>query len=496
MKTKMLLGIFLILCIASTPSLLPLASADTLAAADFTSQGWSKTFDYFNYLRLRAAFTGRPMPPNDSHAWTYAAYVNTAGLQLLYFGLQNITFGNLGSLTFPVQTFLMHYKTENTSADVVTASSFLMLMAFNESSTTLFPDSPDINDVLYSSISLGVDLNSTFQGHPPEFATKTKVFPLTNSSDGLQWSWGMEYTNLTALWFRTFINPSNPYYVNIPVAVTRYDELQFTYNLTINKDTHKATLTENHVIGRMRDLWIPWDWSYYNSTAHYGLLGGVRKDNTTIYDFLTEQKIEMSIIQYSTTMMIDHTTQSKSGTQNVTDKDVNVSTGDVLTTSDTGEKVFDASFGTKETYKLYYYNTTDNTENTYSNYTAVTRTVKIRGFAFNAVIDDCTGFLRYVPYALKDIDGTSYNYYQDHTLLLNVTGANYFYIISYPTYGGYRVVHDPTYTMYFAPTAAAPPGGIFGLIVLVLIVAVIIVAVGLVLRRRKPQLQAQTIQQQ
>jgi hypothetical protein len=418
------------------------------------------------------------------------AYVNTGGFQLLYAGLQNITFGTV-TFTIPAQTFLMHYKTENTSTDVVTASSFLMLMAFNETTTTLFPDSPDVNDVLYSSISFGVDLTAYLgNATKPELSSKTMVSPLTESNNGTRWTWGMRYTNLTAIWWRTFINPSNPHYVSIPVAITRYDELGFSYVLTINKDTHKAELTENHVIGRMRDLWIPWTWSYYNFTGHYGL-GGLAKypDNETIYSFLSEEKIQMSIIQYQTTMLINHSTQSKSGTQNVTDNDVDVSNTDVLTTSDSGEKVFDASFGTKKTYRLYNY-TTDQSESTYNNYTAVTRTSKIRGFAFNAVISNNVAFLKFVPYALKDMDDTSYSYYQDHTMMLNVTGANYLYIISYPTYSGYRVVHDPTYTMYYAPTAAAPPTGIYGLIALVLIIAIIVVAVGLVLKRRKPQTQA------
>ena len=501
MKTKMLLGIFLILCMASSVLLLPFASADTLTASDFSSESWGKTVDYFNYLRYHAAFTGKPILPFNWNAWTYMTYINTNGFQLLYAGLQNVTFGSLFTITIPAQTFLMHYKTENTSSDVVTASSFLMLMAFQDNETAnTFPNSPDLNDTLFASISRGIDLTSVFgSSTPPELSSKTKVFPLTKSDDGLHWSWGMQYTNLTAFWFKTWIDPNEPHFDSSWVALTRYDELTFTYNLTINKDTHQATLTENHIIGRMRDLYF-WDMVeglpallHFNSTGCYRtFLGTPVTGYPNIYGWLEQNKIKMSIIQYSTTMMINHTTQSKSGTQDVTDKDVNVSTGGVLTTSDTGEKIFNASFGTKETYKLYNY-TADHNENTYSNYTAVTRTSKIRGFAFNAVIDDCTGFLRYVPYALKDVDGTSYNYYKDHTLLLNVTGANYFYIISYPTYSGYRIVHDPTYTMYFAPSTA---GGIFGLIVLVLIIAVIVVVVGLVLRRRKSSPQIQTPQQQ
>lgn len=501
MKTKILLGVFLILCVASTVSLWPFASADTLTSTDFTSKNWSKTVDYFNYLRLATAFQGKPLPLLGWHAWTYMAYVNTSGLQMFYVGLQNLTFGSL-SFTTPIQSVLMHYKTENTSSDVVTASSFLMLMAFKDNETVAnIPNSPDLNDTLYASVSFGVDLSSWFGGVPPAgLNSKTTVIPLTGSSDGTHWSWGMKYTNLTAIWYRAYINPNNHSYNNTAVAVTKYDELMFTYNLTINKDTRKATLTQNYVIGRMRDLYF-WDWVgglpallHFNSTGCYRTFAGTQLNGTTIYDWLGANKIKMSIIQYQTTVMINHTVQNMAGAQNVTDSDVNVSDSDVVTTSDTGERVFGASFGTKETYRLYNY-THDNTEETYTNYTAVTRTSKIRGFAFNAVISNCTSFLRYVPYVLKHIDEPVYN--QGQTLTLNVTGANYLYIISYPTYSGFMVVHDPTYTIYFAPTEAAvtPPSGWTGLIALVLIIAIIVVAVGLVLRRRKSRPQVQTSQQ-
>jgi hypothetical protein len=417
-------------------------------------------------------------------------YVNTTGLQLFYCGLQNLTFGSL-SFTTPIQTTIMHYKTENTSADAVAASTFLMLMAFQDNETGMnIPNSPDLNDTLYASMSFGVNLTSWFGGTPPTgLNSETKVLPLTESDGGARWSWGMQYDNLTAIWYRTNINPNNHSYNSTAVAVTRYDELAFTYNLTINKDTHEVTLTQNYVIGRMRDLYF---WSlvggspallHFNSTGCYRTFAKTKINGTTIYDWLGENKIKMSIIQYQTTMVINHSVQNMAGTQNVTDNDVNVSNSDVVTTTNTGEKVFEASFGTKKTYRLYNY-TADPSETTYNNYTAVTRTSKIRGFALNAVISNCTSFLRYVPYVLKNIDQTAYN--QGQTMTLNVTGANYLYIISYPTYSGYKIVNDPTFTIYYAPAAAAPATATYGLIALLLAIAIIVVVVGLVLKRRKP----------
>lgn len=65
----------------------------------------------------------------------------------------------------------------------------------------------------------------------------------------------MRYTDLTATWWRTWISPDNHTYNSWPMALVTYDELTFNYTLTLSPDTHTATLTENHVIGRVRDLW-------------------------------------------------------------------------------------------------------------------------------------------------------------------------------------------------------------------------------------------------
>jgi hypothetical protein len=303
----------------------------------------------------------------------------------------------------------------------------------------------------------------------------------------------MQYTNLTAIWYRTYIDPNSHSYNSTPVAVTKYNELAFTYNLTINQDTHKATLTQNYVIGRMLDLYLPAAVNgslallHVNSTGCYRTFAGTRVNGTTIYDWLSEHQIKMSIIQYQTTMMINHTVQNLAGSQNVTDNDVNVTNTDVATIADTGERVLDASFGAKNTYQLYNY-TLDHSENTYTNYTAVIRTAKIRGFAFNAVISNSTSFLRYITYVLRHIDEPMYN--QGRTLTLNVTGANYLYIISYPTYSGFKIVNDPSYTMYYAPTVASTTTSTTALnwlpigVSAIIVIAMIALAVSLMMRRR------------
>jgi len=195
-----------------------------------------------------------------------------------------------------------------------------MLMAFNDSSSSRFPDSPDLGDDLFASFSLGFDFSS-IGAKLPSLNSQTQIIPLTSSNSGFQWSWGIKYTNLTAIWWKTWIDPNNPHFDNsLPFAVTTYDELTFKYTLTIDPANNKATLSENHDIGRMRDMLIGSGllWVHLNSTGTYGLLGRKLNDQT-IYNYLDTHQIKMSIVNYQTTILADHTTYSTtSNGQNLT----------------------------------------------------------------------------------------------------------------------------------------------------------------------------------
>jgi hypothetical protein len=395
-------------------------------------------------------------------------YVNTSALQLLYAGLCNATFGEGKYLTIPMQAFMMHYKSANRSRDVVMASNFLMLLAFNETASSLYPDSPDRNDNLWSSFSMGFNFSDAFPNASfPSMNTQTEIFSLTNSSDGLQWSWGMRYKDLTATWWNTWISSDNHTYSSRPLALTTYDELSFNYTLTLSPDTHEATLTENHVIGRIRDLWLFWDWfqiplyNHYNSTGCYRY--GHKVSDETVYDYLQNKQIKMSIVDFQTSALYDHDTYSTATSgQNATDSEVAVSNSSITTYADDGERIFDASFGTKETYKLYNY-TEDPTETLFDTYNSTARTCKIDGFALNIdLFVFHIGFMKFLPWLVYDMHPLLYEKAKES--LTNMTRANYFFAIAYPTYSGYRIEHDPTYTAYASiivipefPTSLIPP---------------------------------------
>jgi hypothetical protein len=491
MKAKIALGT-LLTSIIIISLMAPLAKADTLVKTDFEQESFAKTVDYMDYVRAYATLTG--IQQDDIAKWhanMYMTYVNNSGLQLLYAGLEDITTDETSYLRIPMQSFIMHYKTNENNRDVILASTFLMLMAFNESSNTLYPNSPDQNDILYASFSLGFDLSQLGETLPV-LNSKTETIPLTH--EGNEWTWGMKYTNLTALWWRTWINPNNPRFQNSwPVALTVYDELTFTYKLTIDPDAGTATLQENHVIGRMRHLFagpvFPL-WTYYNSTGHYGLFGRIKLDNDTIHDFIQDNNLKMSIINFQTSVMADHETYSQTPAgQNVTDTEVPVTDTSIDTYADDGEKIFTADFGTKKDYNLYNY-TADPTESTYDTYEATARTAKIAGFAGNGGLFALhIGLMKFLPAVVIHMYPALFA--KAASTIANMSRANYFYIIAYPEYSGYRVVHDPTFTAYIAASTGTsdnpPPTGAVG----ILIIAIIIIAVGIgvaaFVARRKPR---------
>jgi hypothetical protein len=363
-----------------------------------------------------------------------------------------------------------------------------MLMAFNETSNSNYPGSPDVNDTLWASFSMGFDL-SALNATLPLLNSNTEPIALTHSGDKLQWSWGMKYTNLTALWWRTWIDANDPHFDNSwPVAITVYDELTFTYNLTIDPTAGTATLTENHVIGRMRDLllgWLPFLWQHFNSTGTYWL--GIKTSNDTIYDFLQENGIKMSIAEFQSSVVADRETYSETSTgQNVTDTETPIDDKSVITYSADGEKISDANFGSKDTYKLFNY-TEDSTETTYETYNATARTAKARGFAANSgLFAYHIGLMKFLPLVVIHMYPQLFQKAMES--VTNMSRANYFYLTGYPTYSGYRIEHDPVLTAYISTSSSSAPTRLqfIGMIIIVgVIAAIMVLATAVVLRRKK-----------
>jgi hypothetical protein len=487
LKIKNLLGILLAVCLSTTLLVVP-ASAEDLLKTDFQKESFAKIVDYFDYARAWALLNGLPRPYNYWHAYTYVTYVNKLGLQMLYAGLCNISLADQAFLTIPMQNILLHYKTANNSRDALVASSFLMLMGFNDTAESIYPNSPDKNDTLWTSFSFGVNLRTVFPNVTfPAFNSKSEIYPLTHSEDNLTWKWGMKYTNLTALWITTYITEENETDTTKPWGIATYEELTFNYTLSIDPNTHTATITEDHIIGRMRDLWIFWGWfliwplyNHYNSTGCYRY--GEKVPGDTIYEFLHKNHVKMSIVEYQTSIILDRETYSTSASgQNVTDNEVFVGNSSISTYADDGEKILDASFGVKDNYNLFNY-TEDQNETTPHNYEAFARTTEISGYVKNRELFKFhRNFALYLPLILVHMYPQLYQRAKE--TITNMTRADCLFLISYPNYSGYRIEHDPLYTVYFAPATPTVPnfGGI--LVIAATAGAIAVIAVAIIKRK-------------
>lgn len=291
-------------------------------------------------------------------------------------------------------------------------------------------------------------------------------------------------------------DPNNATYNSIPVAATTYNELTFTYNLTINPTTDTVTLQENHVIGRIRDL-VVFDsdrlsYVHYNSTGEYELLGLEKISNTTVYDYLDSNNIKMSILNYQTSTVVGHTTycSTPSGQDVNGTTDTDVSDSSINTYTDTGEKIFTSDFGSKQQYKLYNY-TADPTESTYNTYDSITRIVPIAGYAADTgLFSYQMEFASYLPLTIYHMSPGLYDDVKDS--VANMSRADYLYIISYPTYSGFKIVHDPTFTAYATITQPSTQistgaGLLFLVIIAVILVAVIALAATSLKRHKQTE---------
>ncbi len=433
----------LMLSMASNP--LNAQTSASLSVSDFKSTSFQKTVDLVQLLQERAVAQGLTPPPPTMHAYVDTVWINTTGIQVFYTGMINMTNGG-AYFTIPMQSFIEHFKSQ-AGKDVLVASSFLSLLSFKEGSNTIYQDSPDKNDTVYASFSVGSTIPG-LTGQPRQNNSAT-VDPLTKSADGLTYSWGMTYHDLTAVWWRITPDPANPFFDSIPVAITTYSELGFKYSLVLDPVAKTAVIRGSFVVGEMTNLWIiNWlrlrDTVHFNDTGKY-YINGTQISSQTIHQYASTQNFKLSIVLFQTSVVIGHETQNDDSIGNATDSEHDVSTGTITTKADDSEKLFDTNFGTKNHYML-----VNSTSGQNATYAANTRTQRVYGYSGNHAFDVQTGFVHLEAFVILAFHPALY-----HSDDLDIAKANFIYIISYPTWGGYKVVHDPTYTAYYAPEQAA-----------------------------------------
>ena len=427
--------------------------ATTLQGNDFQAQSFSKTVDYYDYVRQYATANGYNITSiQNQHAYIYTTYINVGGFQLFYAGLLNATHNNM-NVTIPIQTVFEHFKTPQ-GKDAITASSFLSLVAFTENGTTdVFPNSPDRGDSVYASFSLGYTL-SAFGTHPvPTYVATSQIIPLT-STDSNHWSWGLNYTNLNAIWWRIYPDPLLPLWdSSTPRAFAQYSQLSFSYTLAIDPSGKTATLTTSYIVARMTDLYLLTATPqalHLNATGTYNLNGQPRA-GPTIYQYLAQNGYKLSIVQ-SHMAVLANTNGNTVATTDKTDlgssvdsnNEVDVAHTGVNTVASDNERVFRTDFGVKPNYQLYNY-----TSGTQTSYNVTARTANRPAWAGNPVYGVQNSFMGFLPLFVYHVDPSLFQ--AARTGMAHFTLSNYLYIISYPTWGGFKIVNDPAFTAYYQP---------------------------------------------
>ena len=476
-RTLALVALGLILLSSFSPRS---ASADTVTNSDFREKSFSKVVDWFDYVRQYAVANGFTPPDASEHAYIYTNFINVGGFQLFYVGLVNATH-NGRFVTIPLQTFFEHYKTPG-GKTAVTASSFISLVSFRENSSSVYANSPDRNDELYASFSLGVNLTA-FGGRPvPPYVASSQIIPLTSTSDN-HWTWGLKYSNLNAIWWKIGVDPILRYWdSNVPRGLARYAELTFNYDLTIDPSAKTAKLVVSYTIGKMTDLWLLAQnpVQHLNSTGTY-YINGTQASTQTIYDFLQTNQYKISIVLSQKSIVVSQnisqaTTDKDGSGTSVDDSEQDVSRSAITTEAPDQERVFRADFGVKPTYQLY-----DSFDANPTTYNATTRTVRRAGWGGNPVFFFQNRFMGFLPLFVAHVDPALIQ--QARSGLVSFEVADYLYIISYRQWGGTRIVHDPDFTAFYQPSNNA------GLVTALFIAVVAAAAVGgvfaFLFRRRK-----------
>lgn len=459
----------------------------SLQSNDFSAQSFSKTVDYYSYVRAYAAANNiNDTAIQNQHAYIYANYINVGGFQLFYAGLVNATDSahNNMNITIPIQTVFEHYKTPG-GKDAITASSFLSLISFQDNGTSdPYPNTPHYNDTIYASFSLGVNLTA-LTGHKfPSYVASSSIIPLT-STDSNHWTWGLNYTNLSALWWRIYPDPLFPFYdASSPRGLAQYSQLSFVYSLTIDPTAKTATLTESYTVGQMTDLWLftTTPIHHLNSTGTYDASGAQLPGlagRQTLSQFLTAGGYKLSIVQSQTAVLASTSTTDteNDGTSVDSDNSADVSNTSVNTVATGGETVFKSNFAAKPTYQLY-------NSSGVQTYNDNVRTVNRRAWGGNPVFWIQNIFMGFLPVFVAHVDPSLFQAARAGMASFQV--VNYLYIISYPNWGGYKIVNDPQFQALYQPA-----GSSLGLLTLTFIAIAVAAGVGgvfafLFRRRRSP----------
>jgi hypothetical protein len=177
------------------------------------------------------------------------SYVNSNDVQAFLVAMNTVT-KNSTVGTLPWQMFGMHYYTPRGSENFLVAV-LAFLLAFNDSNGNGMPDHGNEDDWYIIPFGAGDSLNNSSTNYMPEVTP----IPAQKLGEG-HYQFGMTYKNLYA----KIIDAKNfvSFWLSmaLPVYIARFSELTVKYDITIDPKTKTAKAESFYTIGQVDHLWL------------------------------------------------------------------------------------------------------------------------------------------------------------------------------------------------------------------------------------------------
>jgi hypothetical protein len=375
-----------------------------------------------------------------------------------------------GTGTVPFQLFGMHYNTpENREVFIAAELAFLMVFNDTHNGSSLgangLPD-PGHEDVSYVvPFGVGAILNGTYL---PE----AHVHSVQKLGVG-HYKFGIQYLNLYAFVSPNFLASA----VYRTGWIAKFSELTVDYEITMDNTTGVVKAETWYTIGQVTELWLV-------------LLGiPIPVNPRDIPDTMG-----ISIVHFVTVFTSKYQGASTNATGHSIDPDITAPVDEdiVLKVGNDGERAM--KIGTRGTFDLINESSGQVVRNDQPAMNAIISAHAIDLLLVAWQLGFGAGAMSVFAYALSDYVQGKYtgplDLAQRSLTPSNEDGFNahpLWYVVSFPQWEGYKIVHDPVYTAYtnMNGDTTSEPLNLGGLVVLLLIVMVVIVAIVALVTRRK-----------
>jgi hypothetical protein len=349
------------------------------------------------------------------------SYVNYADVQVFLVALKDVTDGKGGVGVLPYQMLGMHYFTPK-GREVFIGAIFAFLMAYNDTNGNNIQDPG--NEPVYYIVPFGLGSENG------SFTPETTVHSVQKLSEG-HYKFGMTYKNL----FAKVVDGNNPlaFWLSVafPIYHIRFSEFTVMYDVTIDETTGELTTETFYTIGQVEIIRV---------------LGF----EVPVSDVLNEDW-GISAVHYVSIFASWYKITNTTGHEIQTGKDAPADNIRIQVGDDT-DRAFEIGF--RGTYDLLDESTTP--------YTTIESGKDAYNILLQARLGDLilvgwqlgfsAGLFSLMSYALSEELQERYesprNLSRKWWLSVAHT-AKLWYAVSFPSWQGYRVEHDPTYTAYF-----------------------------------------------